>query len=134
MLDASDDAAAANWGGDWRMPTLDEQKELLENCTWEWQAAGNTEFGGVAGMKVTSKKTGYTDKYIFLPASGYRDGATLSGAGSYGDYWSATLYAGNAEYACGLDFYSGDQGWDGGRRCLGQAVRPVYSSSSSVQY
>ena len=29
VLDAEDDAAAANWGGEWRMPTLAEIKELL---------------------------------------------------------------------------------------------------------
>ena len=125
VLDAADDAATANWGGDWRMPTLDEQKELLDNCTWKWQAAGNTAFGGVAGYKVTSKKAGYTDKYIFLPASGYRRDATLGLAGSYGYYWSATLYADGAEFACDLGFGSGFQGWYGGSRYDGQAVRPV---------
>jgi len=125
VLDAADDAATANWGGDWRMPTLDEQKELLDNCTWEWQEEGNTAFGGVAGMKVTSKKTGYTDKYIFLPASGYRYGASLSDAGSLGYYWSATLRADNAKRAYHLYFYSGDQDWDSVNRCYGRAVRPV---------
>lgn len=34
----------------------------------------------------------------------------------------------------GLYFRSGHRGWDGGGRYYGQAVRPVYSSSSSVQY
>ena len=116
------------------MPILDEQKELLDNCTWEWQAAGNTTFGGVAGMKVTSKKDGYTDKYIFLPAAGYRDGSTFNGTGSRGCYCLASLNADNAEDAYGLYFRSGHRGWDDGGRYYGQAVRPVYSSSSSVQY
>ena len=106
VLDAEDDAAAANWGGDWRMPTHDEIKELLntDNCTWEWQAAGNTAFGGVAGYKVTSKKSGYTDKYIFLPAAGYRDGSSLYRAGEWGYCWSATLYKGYVSGACYLFF------------------------------
>lgn len=33
-LDSEDDAATANWGGKWRMPTLAELQELSDNCTW----------------------------------------------------------------------------------------------------
>ena len=37
VLESSDDAATANWGGSWRMPTHAEWKELCntDNCTWE---------------------------------------------------------------------------------------------------
>ena len=132
VLDAADDAATANWGSAWRMPTIEEMQELLDNCTWEWQAAGNTTFGGGAGYKVTSKKTGYTDKYIFLPTSGFRDGATLHYSGfcddatlHYGTFWSATLYADDAERAYGLGFRSWYKLWGHACRFLGKAVRPV---------
>ena len=66
MLDKEDDAATANWGGIWRMPTDAESTELIENCTWTW-----TSQNGVYGYKVTSKKSGYTNKSIFLPSTGY---------------------------------------------------------------
>lgn len=56
------DVAAAEWGGSWRMPTLDEFYELIDNCTFEW-----TTLGRRSGVKVTSKHNG---NYIFLPASG----------------------------------------------------------------
>ena len=61
QLVPSDDAARANWGGDWRMPTVEEYEELLDpvKCTWEW-----TTKDGVNGYKVTGKKTG---KSIFMP-------------------------------------------------------------------
>ena len=36
VLEPEDDAAAANWGNAWRMPTDAEWKELLEQCTWKW--------------------------------------------------------------------------------------------------
>jgi len=38
QLDPSDDAAHATWGGDWRMPTVDECEELVDpdKCAWEW--------------------------------------------------------------------------------------------------
>ena len=61
-LDLFDDAANANWGGRWRMPTLTEVNELSTNCTWEWIYQG-----GVAGFRGTSKINGKT---IFLPAAG----------------------------------------------------------------
>ena len=57
-----DDAAHVNLGGGWRMPTVDEFEELINNCTWEW-----TTLDGVNGYNVTSKKTGNS---IFLPITG----------------------------------------------------------------
>ncbi len=122
VLDASDDAATANWGGAWRMPTKEEQDELRENCTWTW-----TTENGVNGYRVTSNKEGYTDKSIFLPAAGYRDDSSLNSAGSYGFYWSGSLltltdYSYNAYE---LDFNSGSVYWSSSGRGCGQSVRPV---------
>ncbi len=56
------DAARALWGGTWRLPTEDDFKELVDNCTFEWTTVGRRD-----GLKVTSKING---NYIFLPASG----------------------------------------------------------------
>ena len=56
------DAAAANWGGDWRMPTVAEMWELINNCTWTW-----TTQNGVSGYNVE----GPNGNSIFLPAAGY---------------------------------------------------------------
>ena len=88
------DAAKANWGRDWRLPTKAELEELKVNCTWSW-----TTQGGKKGYKVT----GPNGNSIFLPAAGHRDGTLLYSAGQY---WSSTPYdTGNAYY---LGFYSGD--------------------------
>lgn len=129
VLDAADDAATANWGSAWRMPTVEEMQELLVNCTWEWQAEGNTEFGGVAGLKVTSKKTGYTDNYIFLPVAGFRDGYDVFDAGSSGNcyYWSSSLYADSPWNAYYLYFDSVFEDWYSVKdfRYYGRTVRPV---------
>jgi hypothetical protein len=76
-----DDAATANWGGDWRMPTYDELNELRNICTWTW-----TTQNGVNGYKVI----GPSGESIFLPAAGTRFGSSLIGAGSDGCYWSST--------------------------------------------
>ena len=117
ILELSDDAANANWGGDWRMPTREEQDELRTECTWTW-----TTQNGVKGYKVTSKTNGNS---IFLPAAGYRSGSDLYDAGSYGGYWSGSLntyYSGNA---FGLYFGSNYVDWYGSGRYSGLSVRPV---------
>ena len=118
-LDLSDDAARANWGGSWRMPTTEEQQELIKNCTWTW-----TTQNGVNGYKVTSKKNGNS---IFLPAAGYRSSSGLHIAGSGGFYWSSSLYT-DYHYpsnAYGLGFVSDCMYWDDIFRYYGQSVRPV---------
>ena len=83
ILDKTDDAAAINWGGSWRIPTDAEMTELREQCTWTW-----TNQNGVNGYKVTSTKNSNS---IFLPAAGYRYDDSLCGNGSYGYYWVNSL-------------------------------------------
>ena len=119
-LEASDDAARVNWGGNWRMPTKEEQDELRTECTWEW-----TTHNGVRGYKVTSNKAGYTDKSIFLPAAGYFDYKSLDYAGSYGYYWSSSLHTGSPVGAYRLYLYSSSIDWGISYRYYGQSVRPV---------
>ena len=118
-LTAEYDAATANWGEGWRMPTLDEIKELCNNCTWTW-----TIQNGVNGYEVT----GPNGNSIFLPAAGYRYGTSLSNAGSYGSYWSATPDS-DSSHACILYFYSSYYGWYYNGRYYGHTVRPVYSEA-----
>ena len=108
------DAATANWGGTWRMPTRDEQEELLNNCTWEW-----TTQNGVNGCKVT----GTNGNSIFLPAAGYRSGSSRYFSGSRGNYWSSTPY--NSNYAYDLYIYSSGQNMNYFSRYSGRSVRPV---------
>ena len=117
VLDKEDDAAAVNWGGAWRMPTKAEQDELREQCTWTW-----TTQNGVNGYKVTSKSNGNS---IFLPAAGDRSNSDLDYAGSYGYYWSSSLYTGHPDYAYDLRFYSDNVDWSDSSRYYGQSVRPV---------
>ena len=126
-LMAEYDAAVKNWGSAWRMPTLEEKKELLnaDNCAWTWYAAGNTKYNGVSGYEVASKKSGYTDKSIFLPAAGLRYGSTFYKAGQGGYYWSATLDTNRMKIACCMYFHSDSHGWGYDYCCYGRAVRPV---------
>ena len=115
-LTPSHDAATANWGGSWRMPTRAEQQELLDNCTWKWTAQN-----GVEGYKVT----GPNGNSIFLPAAGYRGGSSLYYAGGHGRYWSSTPNESTNDSAYFLYFGSGGQSVGWSSRSYGQSVRPV---------
>ncbi len=120
VLDSEDDAAAVNWGGSWRMPTRADWNELTNtsNCTWE-----GATLNGVNGYKVTSK---VNDKFIFLPAAGYRTGTYLRYNCSYGYYWSSSLNESIPSYAWYLSNYSGDvYGSYCDFRFYGHSVRPV---------
>lgn len=79
--DANYDAAAANWGGSWRMPTSDEMTELMDDCTWDW-AILNDIYGYLV--------TGDNGNSIFFPFSGYYSGTELSNEGFYGFSWTST--------------------------------------------
>ncbi len=123
-LDPEDDAAHVNWGGTWRMPTDAELTELRENCTWTW-----TTQNGVKGYKVTSKTNSNS---IFLPAAGYRYGTSSYGVGSYGGYWSSSLYENYPSDAWDLYFGSYSRGRSRISRYHGFSVRPVCSSTPRV--
>lgn len=121
-LDPSDDAATANWGEGWRMPSKEQQDELYEECSWTW-----TQKNGVNGYEVKSKTNGCS---LFLPAAGYRRGGSLGSAGSYGDYWSRSLDSIISYSAYCLSFNSSGIDWNFGYRCYGRSVRPVRVSAS----
>ena len=111
------DVAHVKWGDNWRMPTIEQIKELLNNCDTEW-----IEINGVKGRKFTSKCNG---KSIFLPAAGYRDGSSLIYAGMDGLYWSSAQGPSCSGYAYYLSFLSGNAYWSSGYRYNGRPVRPV---------
>lgn len=119
-----DDVASKKLGGKWRMPTDAEWTALQDNCTWTWTSDYNNT--GIAGRIVKSNVSGYTDKSIFLPAAGYRSDTDLLNAGSYGYYWSSSLYTDYPYYARIVYFYSDYVYRYGyGYRCYGLSVRPV---------
>lgn len=117
-LVAADDAATANLGSPWRMPTTGEIQELLDNCTWAW-----TKQDGVDGYQVD----GPNGNAIFLPAAGFHDGSVLDEAGSRGHYWSSSLSASGSDYALSFRFSSsGGIAYYSNFRYCGVPVRPVH--------
>ena len=110
------DAARANWGSTWRMPTEAEMQELRYNCTWTW-----TTQNGVNGCRVT----GPSGNSIFLPAAGYCDGSSRDDVGYYGKYWSSTPHESDTDDAYGLGFGRDILYVEWTYRYYGRTVRPV---------
>lgn len=108
------DAARANWGGSWRMPTSEEIQELVFECTWTL-----TTQGGHRGYKVT----GPNGNFIFLPAAGWCRGSSSDYVGKYGYYWSSSPDKSGTQYAYYLSFSA--RGVDYDYRYIGRSVRPV---------
>lgn len=113
VLDPGDDLAHNMWGGEWRIPSVDDFEELINNCTWTW-----TTQNGVLGYKITSNVSGYTDKSIFLPYAGWRSGSSYAGGLLY---WTNQLRTETSNGAWGLD----DGIIDALNRSIGIPVRPV---------
>ena len=118
VLEASDDAATAQWGSGWRMPTQAEWQELLNNTTKIW-----TTQNGLKGKRFTASN----GKSIFLPAAGVRFD-DLHSAGTWGFYWSSSLYLDGPVNARNIGFNSNSVPHSYGHRRDGCSVRPVCSS------
>lgn len=119
-LSLDQDAARANLGAPWRMPTNAEFKELYDNCTNVW-----TTMNGVNGLLFTSNVNGNT---LFLPASGYFNSTSHNDRGSRGYYWSASYLS--ATNAVNLSFGSSDVNpQNSGYRRYGFSVRAVLQSA-----
>lgn len=124
-LEAEDDAATANWGNDWQMPSVDQFAELIDTSytTTSWATQN-----GVNGRLIISKSNG---NRIFLPAAGYRDETTLCTEGNSGDYWTRSLVTQVPGYGQYLMFFASDYiytnawGFNGFYRRCGLSVRPV---------
>ena len=120
-----DDAAYIQLGRNWRIPTKEECKELIDNCSIVWST-----LNGVDGIKLTSLKAGYTDKWIFLPASGYRQYLILVGEESVATFWSSSFCedatSNGAIFAWSL-FYEKNYDFSlcYGHRWYGFPIRPV---------
>ena len=88
VIEAVDDAATINLGGNWRIPTREEWQELIDSCVW-------TSYNGY--YKVTSK---VNNRSIFLYEGGYRK--STGGLINALFYWSSSLCEENMSSAYGL--------------------------------
>ena len=118
FLESEDDAASVNLGDKWRIPTDAEWKELLNDDNCQLGITANYNGTGVGGMIITSKKNGYTNNSIFLPADNHAEW-----------YWASCLS--NTPYLpCVAVIHENGSGWGGfeggAYRYSGLKIRPVY--------
>ena len=118
VLDASDDAAQANWGGNWRMPTK-EEFQILKNAV---NTTRTTDYqnSGVSGLICTDKQD--NSKVLFFPDSGYYQNGTVYNGG----YYLTSSLDNNIKSFIGLSISYGIDFWTyNDFRCCGQPVRGV---------
>ncbi len=111
-----DDAATANWGSDWRMPSMEEWLELIDNTTQTWTESGCL-FQAPNGNS------------LFLPAAGYYEGTEFFYEGTNGQYWSSSLYSDYAFISYFTFIGSGGSNWVANHRCQGRSIRPVRATA-----
>ena len=122
VLDAEDDAATVNMGSGWRMPTTAEFQALGTATTSAWTSS--YEGSGVAGLVLTSKAD--SNVKLFFPAAGYCYDGSVGNVGSYGSYWSRSLFTSVRRNAYLMVFLSSSVYWDSCyNRCRGCSVRGV---------
>ena len=116
------DVAYKERGELWRMPTIDEMKELKERCIWNWISRN-----GINGFEVI----GPNGNSIFLPAGGYNRDLEI---GKHGNYWTSSP---NEEKSTGAYLLYFDNKnklkvvWDS--RYDGYLVRPVWGKSRKAK-
>ena len=124
VLQPEDDAATANLGNNYRTPTMEEWKELLNKCNWEVVTKTNNNY--MNPVVDYWKVTGPNGKFIILPSTGLYDGSIKK------ERWTIYLSATYANPAAAKTFT-----WDltdtkkqpfiyNNARIPGYPVRPVY--------
>ena len=118
-----DDAATANWGVDWCMPTKNDLEELIKYCEFSW-----TELNGVNGARYTASN----GNSIFIPAAGYQSGSFRNVSSSdlafilsstiYEEYQGISYYLLTEPYGPDIQAYE---------RVFGHTIRPVRSKKST---
>ena len=143
VLDLDDDAARANMGGNWRMPTFAEYEELCLNTDIYLVTTEGEEIQGTAQedsesvminwtsqVGETSKgikfyKKGNKQTYMFVPTAGNASEGSMQGVGKRGFLWSSSLNSSDVQGAWNF-FFNGYGGFvSNGIRYIGLPVRGV---------
>lgn len=122
------DAARANLGGDWRMPTAEETQELIDNCNFEVVR----EYGVPTYIIVT----GCNSNQIILPL--YDADGPYVDQGILGLFWTSSMWEGSEDYdgsqiphLLRLRINETQLGLGGISESAQLPIRPVFSNSNS---
>lgn len=152
-LELTDDAAAANMGGDWHMPNRAQCLELFKETKngfvtnagaftqYAWDdsngySSPTSTTAAISGWDTAGYfffKNSYTsvteaitaEDYLFIPAAGYCEDGEVVGVGMYSYVWASALNSENVENAWLFSFNSGIAGVLYNGRYRGRSVRGV---------
>ena len=131
ILSLSYDIARQQWGGRWHMPTLDNYRELVNECAMTWCSLGNRRRAILV--------TGPNGNKIVLPVTGYYKDSEIRDDRFQAYYWTSSLYKDNPERAWAIFFGEEDDEKvsvfnriDPRERFQGLSVRPVFSPKDEV--
>lgn len=119
-IEAQDDAAYVNWGSNWRIPTYEQFKELVDNCRKIWIIPERGNINGIHGCYFIGKN----GKSIFLPAAGMVRDYGKSKQDVYGFYSTSSINNGADAWYYFFSEHSRDCKFSTGR-CYGRSIRPV---------
>lgn len=150
-LDAEHDAAKVNMGSEWRMPTVDETEELVQNTDHYYiDLSGNIVAGpfehttnysdkGLDGSKLRSicfvkkgEEFDYSNRtnFIEIPFAGYGNGSSLVGKDGGCCVWSSSMYN-DSVVGSSYNLYADNTGLIHGRFSInsyyGMSIRGVHA-------
>ena len=124
-----DDAATANWGSSWQIPSREQFEELL-NDSYTYQSFARMK--GVKGMMIISRAD--RSNSIFLPAAGYYYDSYQK-LSEEGRYWTRNLaYEVSSFAASCLTFNTSQRNVTYWGRVLGFSIRPVLTEDAVKRY
>lgn len=122
ILGTKYDIATTLWGSEWRLPSDDEMRDLLNLCEWTKRVSDE---GELLGFDVK----GTNGNSIFLPVTGSRRGTATPDSQQEGFYWTG-MRATETARALALGFSTGESGDTRqlieSERYMGYAIRPVF--------
>ena len=117
VLEPMDDAATANMGKGWRMPTYAEYIELINACKQTWDSTNK--------WRIFTLRTDSTKQLVF-PFSGRGGNGSVNSQGSNGYFWSSSLNTSDPSSGRRLGVDSGNGGMNNNDRFYGFCVRGVW--------
>ena len=159
-LELTDDAAAANMGGDWHMPNRAQCIELFKETKngfvtnagaftqYAWDDSNGYSSPTQTPVTIDNWNTaGYfffksdvsdmnaavtSGDYLFIPAAGGCEDGGVDFVGSYGYVWASALFSQLVENAWSFGFSSNEAGVYNGYRFFGQSVRGVVGQMDEI--
>lgn len=132
-LPKSKDAARKKLGSDWRMPTANEFKELIDTINdddYDWTAEFGTDSEGeeyLKGWRVTSRRGSTKGNSVFFPAAGLMH-SVLGYSGTAGFYWTSEINPAYTPTAMSFRFFDDEntiEVTNESNRGYGLSIRPV---------